>query len=346
MSEQPTSLSLDCLRRLQQTLLRRVASRDAENIRSVGFSPVQNEDNPEPLVQVRFNVAKKLKRVAPQKRIEPTEPVRLLDRSTETYRELRLPTQVRQSGEVVPTGVAISTMDDRATASVVIRWTTVRPVPPRPNENEPDDPRWRWGLMTVSHLFVGRGDRDHHTRATIRRVAACGDGPEAIRSRVVARGRIPGGPDVAIVETGWDRLWLSGFIPKVGLPSLAMVTAADLRNWTRTGTTGNFIGDRVVIPWTWQAFYPTLVIPTLGRLQHIVAYESTSGENVSGAPFGPGSSGGVVVTGGLVLGLQVAAMRPKFDVGYAQTLDVSLAWLQQKLHATAIDCVHVVTGSD
>lgn len=346
MSERPVSLSLDCLRRLQQTLLRRVASRDAENILSVGFSPAQSEDQHETPIQVRFNVATKLKNVAPAKRIEPIEPVRLLDRSTQSYRDLQLPTQVRESGAVVPTGVAISTADGRATTSVVIRWTTVRPMPPRPDEREPDDPRWRWGLMTVSHLFVGRGDNDLQNRAAVRRVAACGDGPEAIRSRVVARGRIPGGPDVAIVETGWDRLWLSGFLPQVGLPPLTIVTAADLRNWTRIGTAGNFVGDRSVVPWTWQTFYPALIIPTLGRLQHIFAYESKPGDNVSGAPFGPGSSGGMLVAGGLVLGLQVAAMQPSFDVGYAQTLDVSLAWLKQKLSATALDCVHVVTAGD
>lgn len=346
MSEQPTSLSLDCLRRLQQTLLRRVASRDADNIRSVGFSPEPSDDPLELRIQARFDVAKKRKRVPPQKRIGRIEPVRLLDRSTETYRELQLPTQVRQSGEVVATGVTISTVDERATTSVVIRWTTVQPPPPRPDETQPDDPRWQWGLMTVSHLFVGRGDRERQTRAAVRRVAACGDGPDAIRSRVAVRGRIPGGPDVAVVETGWDRLWLSGFIPKVGLPPLSIVTAADLQHWTSAGTAGHFVGDRVVIPWTWQAFYPALVIPTLGRLQHIVAYDSASDDNVSGVPFGPGSSGGVLVTGGLVLGLQVAAMRPHFDVGYAQTLDVSLAWLQQKLHASALDCVHVVTASD
>ncbi len=298
------------------------------------------------MIQAHFDVVRKRKRVSRSKRIEPVEPVRLLDRSTETYRELDLPTQVRQIGEVVSTGVAISTEDERATTSAVVRWTTVRPTPPRPDKHKPDDPRWRWGLMTVSHLFVGRGDQDSHTRAAVRRVAACGDGPDAIRSRVAARGRIPGGPDIAIVETGWDRLWLSGFVPEIGLPPLTVVSGQDLSNWTTTGTTGKFVGDAVVVPWTWQVFYPTLSIPTLGRLQHIVAYDRTSKKDDSGSPFGPGSSGGVLVAGGLVLGVQVAAMRPRFDVGYAQTLDVSLAWLKKKLRATALECVNVVTHDD
>lgn len=320
-----------------------MVSRDAENIRSVGFSPAPPGSATESTVQARFDVVRKRKRVSPSKRIEAIEPVRLLDRSTATYRELALPTRVRQTGEVIPTGVAISTEDDRATTSAVVRWTGVRPTPPRPDKQTPDDPRWRWGLMTVSHLFVGRGDQDCHTRAVVRRVAACGDGPDAIGSRVAARGRIPGGPDIAVVETGWDRLWLSGFIPEIGLPPLTIVSGQDLSRWTRTGTSGNFVGDEVVAPWTWQAFYPTLSVPTLGRLQHIVAYKHASKQTDSGAPFGPGRSGGVLVASGLVLGVQVAAMRPRFDVGYAQTLDVSLAWLKKKLRATALECVHVVT---
>ncbi len=344
MSETPQPLSLDGLRRLQQTLLRRVASRDAKNIRSVGFSPVHDSYQREPAIRVRFDVEKKRDRVAPSKRIKPIEPVRLLDRSTETYRELELPTQVRQIGDVLPTGVAISTEDDRATASVVVRWTTVSPAPPRPDKGHPDDPRWRWGVMTVSHLFVGRGSQESESRASVRRVAACGDGPEAVHSRVAARGRIPGGPDVAIAETGWDRLWLSGFLPEIGLPPLAIVTGDDLSHFARTGATGRFVGDRSVVPWTWQAFYPTLAIPTLGRLEHIVAYEQTNVENANNSAFGPGSSGGVLLASGLVLGIQVAAMRPQFTVGYAQSLDISLLWLKKQLRASVLDCVNVVSN--
>ncbi|TWT55736.1 hypothetical protein [Allorhodopirellula solitaria] len=343
MNRPPASLSLDCLRRLQQTLQRRVASRDAENVRSVGFSPLQSGDSGDAVVQARFDVNRKRKRVPPGKRIEPVEPVRLLDRSTSTYRELELPTQIRQTGSILPTGVSISTEEGRATTSMVVRWTTVRPTPSRPDARQPDDPRWRWGLVTVSHLFVGRGDLDSQSRAAVRRVAACGDGPDAIRSRVAARGRIPGGPDVAIVETGWDRLWLSGFLPEIGLPPLAVVTGEDLARWASTGTSGDFVGDAIAVPWYWDAFYPTLAIPTLGRLQHIIAYESVPSDERRRSPFGPGSSGGVLVAGGLVLGVQVAAMRPEFRVGYAQSFDISLQWLRKKLHATALDCVNVVT---
>lgn len=350
-------LSLDCLDRVQRTLQRRVIDRDPENIISVGFAPAtaRNHESSRGLgggVTAQFEVLKKLKRVSDDKRIRPIETVRLLDRERSRFRKIDLATSVFQAGDVVPTGVRISTLDDHATTSIVVRWTTVCPVPPQPTSSQPDDPRWRWGLMTVSHLFVGRGNDEAQSRAQVQRVAACGDGPDAIASRVAARGRIPGGPDVAVVETGWDRLWLSGFLPEIGLPPLQLVSASDLERWARTGVNGEFAGNGVTHHWKWDAFYPSLMIPTLGRLQHLVAYDfqpqndSAKPKNDSAKiakPFGPGTSGGAIVADGLLIGIQIAAMQPRFEIGYAQTLDVGVAWLRNRLHATALELVHVVS---
>ncbi|TWT88049.1 hypothetical protein [Neorhodopirellula pilleata] len=335
-------LSLDDLRRLQQTFEKRVARRDSANIRSVGFSPVQSIANESIGIRARFDVHRKLKRVEPSKRIEPIETVRLLNQRTRNFRQFDIATQVRPAGEIVATGVSISTVNDRATTALVVRWTTVRPIPPRPDRSQPDDPRWRWGLLTVSHLFVGRGANESRERAQVRRVAVCGDGPQTIQSHVVARGRIPGGPDVAVTETGWDRLWLSGFVREIGSPPLVVVTGADLSRWVASGTTGQFVGDAVSHDWSWQAFYPAFSIDGLGRLQHVVSYETPNDSTSPDAPFGPGSSGGVITAEGLLIGLQIAAMKPRFQVGYAQTFDVSLAWLQTRLRASAFDVVAVV----
>ncbi|TWU38960.1 hypothetical protein Q31b_40380 [Novipirellula aureliae] len=335
-------MSFDALRRLQQTLMQRATKRDCENIRSVGFSPGLSVVGNAYGIRAQFNVTRKLKRVLESRRINPIESVRLLDRKTGRYRVLELSTQVRQVREVVPTGVTITTEVERATASLVVRWTTVRPVPAMPDAHQPDDPRWRWGLLTVSHLFVGRGGTDRRDRAKIRRVAVCGNGPQTIRSRVVIRGRIPGGPDVALVETGWDRLWLSGFVREIGSPPLEIATAKDLRRWVSAGTSGEFVGDGVSFPWSWQTYYPSLSIPGLGRLEHIVAYKIASNQDASKKPFGPGSSGGAITTEGLVTGLQVAAAPPRFDLGYAQTMDISFAWIGKQLRASALEVVAVV----
>lgn len=336
------NLSLDALRRLQQTFEKRVAGRDPDNIRSVGFSPAQSIVNGSVGIRARFDVKRKLKRVEASKRIEAVETVRLLDRRTQNFGELDVPTQVRPAGEIVATGVGITTPDDRATTSLVVRWTTVRPIPPRPVRSQPDDPRWRWGVLTVSHLFVGRGSTESRDRARVQRVAVCGNGPQTIRSRVAGRGRIPGGPDIAVVETGWDRLWLSGFVREIGSPPLVVVTGEDLSRWVASGTAGQFVGDAVSHDWSWQAFYPAFSIAGLGRLRHVLAYETPIDGTSTGSPFGPGSSGGVITAEGLVIGLQVAGMKPRFHIGYAQTLDVSLAWLQTRLRASAFDVVSVV----
>jgi len=346
-----STLSLDCLRRVQDTLQRRVASRDPGNIVSVGFAPQRRDSPPhatspeqDSRVVAQFDVSRKRKRVSEDKRIQSIEPVRLLDRRSRSYRELHLGTDVVEVGEIIPTGVRISTPDEHATTSLVVRWTTVRPVPPRPTHHHPDDPRWRWGVMTVSHLFAGRGERDATSRARVRRVAACGHGPDAVNGRVTRRARIPGGPDIALVETGWDRLWLSGFVPEIGLPPLVIPTEADLTRWTSRGASGTFVGDRVTHDWKWRAFYPSLLIPSLGQLQHLVSYQFQAGSGATNAiePFGPGSSGGVILAEGVVLGMQVAAMKPDFHIGYAQSLDVSTAWLKKQFKASALEVVHVV----
>lgn len=343
-------LSPDSLRRVQDTLQRRVVARDPGNILAVGFAPASSSKQEastalsDPRIVAQFTVAKKRKRVAAEKKIQPVEAVRLLNRDTRSYQELHLGTDVVETGEILPTGVGISTTDEQASTALVARWTTVQPVPPRPTRQRADDPRWRWGVMTVSHLFVGRGSRSAKTRARVRRVAVCGDGPDLVKGRVVRRGRIPGGPDIALVETGWDRLWLSGFLPEVELPPLLIPSESDLTRWASRGASGSFIGDQVTHRWTWQAFYPALSIPTLGQLQHMVSYraKATSGQEATRQPFGPGSSGGIVIADGVVLGMQLAAMGPEFDIGYAQTLDVSFAWLKKQLRATALELVHVV----
>lgn len=360
-----TALTIERLARLQSTLVRRAMQRDPENIVAVGFAPVDildalPDDTAVPLT-AQFDVLQKRARVAAGRRIESREVVRLLDRGSRQYDQLVLPTDVNQAGPVVPTGVSISHDTQRATTSLVVRWTTRRPIPPEPTH---DDDRqatgWRWGVLTVSHLFSGVsggvGGEDAATPrqlARLRRVARCDLGPENFGGQVAARGRVPGGPDLALVETGLDRLWLSGFLPRVAMEPITVASEADLLRWTSRGTNGSWIGEQGVIHgWQWRTFYPQLAIAGLGKLTGIVRYEYTAAlETVGGvqrtspvsAPFGPGSSGSVILAGGIPIGLQVAAMQPDYRIGYAQTLWTSLPWLQTRIRATALAIVHVVS---
>ncbi len=240
---------------------------------------------------------------------------------------------------------------------MIVRWTTRRPLPALPAADELSDaPDWRWGVLTVSHLFAGGGQADSalpSQPAQLRRLARCELGPESIGGRVAVRGRVPGGPDLALVETGLDRLWLSGFLPRVAMEPISVAGEPELLRWTSQGTQGSLIGSAgAILAWQWRTFYPQLSIAGLGRLTGIVRYEyaasskATAGPEYSQTtrqPFGPGSSGSVLLAGGIPIGLQVAAMQPDYRIGYAQTFWASLPWLQNRLKAAALAIVHVVT---
>ena len=338
--------------------MRRVMDRDPDNIQSVGFAPLAAH-KPAPSgaatlpVMAQFGVRRKRKQVAEAKRISAIESVRLLDRSAQRFDEIDLVTDVEETTPVVPTGVRISTEAAHATTAVVIRWTTIQPVPPPPESDAgPQDPRWRWGVLTVSHLFAG-SDSGRGQSAEVQRKAACEDGPEVIRGRAVARGRIPGGPDAALVETGLDRLWLSGFLPRIGVAPIQPATERSLLKWIASGTAGVFFAAEVSCRWRWRTYYPQMHIDGLGHLKHVVRYEldgEGSGRDDAAShppnvkPLGPGSSGGVLVSGGIPLGIQVAATKPRFQVGYAQMFESSLPWLKSRLRASSLAIVNIVTG--
>ena len=382
MADPPQSatlqLTLDRLRRVQATLERRVAGRDPANIRHVGFAPQRAArvpsqrsaterlateltgkeltgkeltgkeltDSPSSAtlpVTAQFDVKRKRQRLPADERIESVESIRLLERASRTFLTLDLDTDVLQTGEILPTGVRIENGANHATTSAVVRWTQVEPAPAIRNLEDAQDFRWRWGVLTVAHLF--NNPQGTNGGARVERLVTCGVGPQTIRGQMVARGRVPGGPDISLIETGLDRLWLSGLLPQPDGPSLATASETQLLDWIATGTEGTYIGDGATHRWRWQTFYPELSISQLGRLRHVIRYRSTVSQTDDASPFGPGSSGGVLVAGGIPIGIQIAATSPLFQDAFAQCFDVSLAWLKNQLRATALDLVHLPLGS-
>lgn len=342
-STAPT-LNFDRLRRIQTTLTRRARERDRGNIRAVGFAPGQAEPREAAgsanlPITAQFDVQRMLPNVVAAQRIEPIEAVRVLDRQSRHYLQLALATDVMPTGEIVPTGVRIDSDSQFATTSTVVRWTTSLPVPGVPTAFGSEDPRWRWGLLSVAHLFGS--DASQPAPAGVERQLTCGQGPDRIAGRVVARGRAVGGPDISLIETGLDRLWLSGMLNKPEAPNIVPAEELQLLRWITHGTDGIFLGDGVQHGWRWQTYYPELAIEGLGKLQHVVRYEALQAAADSD-PFGPGSSGGLLLAGGIPIGIQVAAMRPGYRVGFAQTFDASLVWLQKQLRATALHIVHAL----
>lgn len=347
MTHIANNLNLDQLRRIQATLRRRGQARDQANIRSVGFAPVrldrlERSRNIPRTVTAQFDVRRKLARVADSKRVKPMESVRLLDRSSQQFAQLTFITDVEQTGDIEPTGVRIDAGTEHATTSAVVRWTKMDPVPEFPSDRLLDDPRWRWGVISVAHLFTAlTGSNSPTAPANIERRTTCGVGPKLIQGKLIARGRVPGGPDISLVETGLDRLWLSGFLVRPDEPTLLPADERQLMAWVMQGTDGILLGDGRTHSWNWRTYYPELTIDGLGKLQQVIRYE-VAGPDSNLPPLGPGSSGGVLVAGGIPIGMHVAAIRPRYRIGYAQTFHVSLSWLRARLRASALQLVSLL----
>lgn len=333
----PDSLSLDDLQNIQRTLERRVGSRDPANIIAVGFGPKRRGEEIEKGLAARFLVRRKRGKVPIARRIQPVEPVRLLEPAAARYRQLLLKTDVVQTRRPHPVGVRVRDGARAATTAAVIRWTTRQPPPLDPRPDDPDDPRWRWGLLTVAHLFDGKIRRE----GQIERIDACGGQPATIEGSVVAAGRLPGGPDAAVMETGLDRLWLSGFLPDPTVGPLPIAAEADVMEWIREGTSGYIHPAGPVRRWRFATYLPEQTIPALGRLRHVIEFHADSADHHL-QPFGPGSSGSILIAAGAPAGMQVAAERPNYRTGYAQLFAATGPWLRERLAATRVVLVRVV----
>ncbi|MCA9156873.1 MAG: hypothetical protein KDA72_01020, partial [Planctomycetales bacterium] len=181
-------LSFDRLRRLHATLSRRVAQRDVDNILQVGFAPQRTDRTAINSLQslpvtAQFDVQRKLQRVPSERKVAPVESVRLLDRRSHCYLQFDLQTDVLTTGNIVPTGVRVESGEDYATTSVVVRWTKVVPVPVIDTIDQAQDPRWRWGVLCVAHLFAKHSTATT-AQARVERQNTCGVGPESVRGSI------------------------------------------------------------------------------------------------------------------------------------------------------------------
>lgn len=330
-------LSLADLGRIQRSLTRRVVARDEANIVGVGFGPKRRNGQAQPGIAARFLVRHKRARVPKSRSIAPTEPVRLLDRSRRRYEEFVFATDVIEAPPPRPVGVSLQQPRNRGTTAAVMRWTSQNPVPEDLSVENFQDPRWRWGLLTVSHMFA-----EHDTgTAAIRRISFGADQPLSIEGRLVAAGRLPGGPDIALLETGLDRLWLSGFLPTPNTRSFATADEPDILRWIRSGLQGYAHGPGRTTAWRLELYLPEQVLPTLGRLEHLIMVAAEGPAPDRQPHFRPGTSGAVFAGAGLPAGLQIAAVAPGYDLAYAQLFLSSLPWLRQQLKARRLGIVRV-----
>jgi hypothetical protein len=166
------------------------------------------------------------------------------------------------------------------------------------------------------------------------------------------------------VETGLDRLWLSGLLDRPDVASIEIAEAKQMLRWIHGGTQGNHLAaqtngqrdstsnpaidrPRGAIPavrWRWETYYPTWQATTLGRLRQVIRFRVVPAETSMPhrLPFGPGTSGAAITAGGIPIGMQIAAEAPHFEVGYAQSFEASLGWLRRRLRCTRLSIVQLI----
>jgi hypothetical protein len=319
--------------RLQRTLQRRRCRCDPENIWAVGFGPKICEGKPSGQMAARFLVRRKLARPGRQRAIPETELVRLWDPSCDAYRLLEVVTDIEVERPPRPTGVAVRGRGGKATTALVIRWS--QQSRPRREFLEAGQGAWRWGVLTVAHL--GR-----ETNVSIRRRVHCEGQPREVGGRMMVRGRLPGGPDVMLLETDRDWLWLSGLLPDPTTADLPAVPADDWLGWLASPTSGYLHSLHGIYRWQMSTYFPSYTIDGLGSLEEVVRFTVDPADSEHDRPLRVGTSGSILVEGGRPAAMQVAATASQYRTGYAQTLARVTGWLRERLEARHLELVHVI----
>lgn len=338
--------------RAQRTLLRRFRALDPKNVLAVGFGPKVVAGETTAALSTRVFVRRKrAARSAKRSLIPASCTIRCRCPHAGVYRTWVMPTDVEEARAPRGTGVQVSFLSagrpsnrrTKAVSSLVVRWSDARPevgTGTAPSDSVAagmagasfPETAMRYGLLTVAHAIpTGAGGG-----VVIARKTVCGDQPTEIEGQVIYRGLRAGAPDAAIVETTFDRLWLSGFLRSTTHDELPLVAPADWLTWLDRGAEGYWHGDRVVGRWLFSAYFPRLTISGLGSLEHVIRFRWGGGDGNRaaaprrGGPFSPGTSGAALLQGGRVAALQVAAEAPVFEDAYAQLLSPALDAVQQR----------------
>jgi hypothetical protein len=237
----------------------------------------------------------------------------------------------------------------RATSSLLVAWSTSRNG--QLSSDSPlnlTDPQWRLGFVSVAHAFPSSRTIATHTinriNATpqIERLIHCDRQPTHIPGTLTIRARLPGNPDCALLETNYESLWLSGFLPQASSLTQFLPPASldDISRLIEYGGQGYLNGLRQTVRWQFDAYFPERNVAGIGIQQQVIQVTAIAAENHP-APFIPGTSGAILTDGGRPLAMQFAANRPHFNVALAQLLSHSLSWLQTALNATHLGIVGV-----
>ena len=314
----PTEFSPAQLGRMQRTLRRRFGVGRAKYLVEVGFGAALaggRVDAGRGLV-ASFLVTRKGR---PRRGAIPAE-VTLRVRDDRSWKTVTLRTDVVEVGSVVPSGsTLVPAAGDPATAGAVVIW----------QERRDGGVGHYCGLVTVGHAFATQA-----RELVLIEPAAAGS---AFNGRLYAKSRRPSPVDAALVHVNPDDLVESeilesdmvrrGIVDPDAVVAIAPKTVSELLSVP--GPRGLLLRSDRPMALALHVYLPTMMIPTLGRLQEVV-----SGWARRPNTFSPGTSGAIWEVDEEPVATQVASTPEAFRQGFGQALERVLLWVQTALRRT------------
>lgn len=313
---QLADLTLDELKRVQETLKQRYAVGPQSSIRQIAFGMAEKNSLGDPLrgPSVCFYVADSHKRPA-QELAHPIEPsVRVRLRRGSRFCELVAPTDVLllSPSELELTGRDIGYANgESATTGILLAW------------KHPKRHRLAWAVLTVAHIFPRRLRLPEDRIAVA--IASSGRSDD-IPARLIARAD-HAGLDAALCIVRRQDLLQHGLIT-----SSVRSSGRSVKNHSQLsdsmGSLGYSMpaGDRLPFQFARFLLEAPIFQPLLGyapkHVLHVLADDAIFAKGTSGSPWSVGR---------LAAGMQFASLKPAYRQGFGQSLWSILNWVRQTI---------------
>lgn len=315
-------LTRDEAHRLQRSISRGLTDAADDNILAVGFGAAtkRGRHDPDRPFAACVYVARKKKSPGKGTRVRGEVSVRL--KRGDRFVRVTVPTDVVEAPRLAPSGRFVTRQGEwLGSAGVVVAWK--RSVP-----------EWRWGVVTVGHLFDGTSGSAASLRAVLP------NGAQLPCDRLFRSARTEH-LDSALLEVEPADLVLHGVTAVTSPPTarpfwaqnalVSAIHAASESNQPLVGASLRSFAD--VAPFEVTHYFPESdqLIPELGNLFDFILVRAT--EETDPAPFIGGTSGSAFDIAGLGAAVQVGHDVDTSMIGAAQFLDTQLFWVRGKLNA-------------
>jgi len=308
-------LTTDELRRIQRTLRTRYRIGTRSNLLDVGFGAALKAGKFQPgrRLCITFLVRKKKNVRKVTDRIPPKVHVRL--KRGKRFVNLSFSTDVVEVGGIVAAGRTLDYRTKTVTTGVIVAWKAS------------SRSRYSWGVVTVGHVFPRL-----RTLSRLRRKVTIRTNRGKFFGTLVAKSDGDREIDAAIAQVKRQdlvakRLMTASQSARRIEPRMVTTLASDQN---KSGQTLRVGGKR---RFTVHAYFPSLRVPSLGAIDHIVSVFSGAAQT-----FQPGTSGSGWLIQNQAACLQIAGRMPDFKQGFGQSLNSVAEWAakvlakQQRMH--------------